>query len=74
LPQLIDPFDQRTLYLAVGETFVPLAECLLFWLAFGKTAPRTRGAFIQDMGVVVAANLASFGGGMLLQGLGFGPR
>jgi hypothetical protein len=61
LPQLIDPNAHRDLYLAVGETFVPIAECLLFWLAFGRTEPRSRLATLQDMAVVVLANLASFG-------------
>src|SRR5712691_1492133 len=26
----------RTLYLIVAETFAPVAECVLFWLAFGR--------------------------------------
>ena len=48
-------FDQsRTLYLSVAETFAPVAECLLFWAAFGK---ETRW---RDFGVIVVANLASF--------------
>jgi len=70
LPRFIDPFYQKALYLLVGETFVPLAECLLFWLAFGRAEPRTRSAFIQDMIVIVLANLASFGAGMLLHEMG----
>ena len=44
----------RTFYLLVAETFAPLAECLLFWLAFGKEA-RWR-----DFGAIVIANVASF--------------
>ena len=44
----------RTLYLVVAETFAPIAECLLFWLAFGK---ETRW---RDFAVIVLANLASF--------------
>ena len=46
--------ESRAFYLLVAETFAPLAECLLFWLAFGKEA-RWR-----DFGVIVIANLASF--------------
>lgn len=65
-PYFIDPYQQRTLYLAVAESFAPLAECLLFWLAFGNAQPRTRAAFWQDMQVVVIANLASFGAGELV--------
>ena len=44
----------RTLYLVIAETFAPVAECLLFWLAFGK---ETRW---RDFGVIIVANLASF--------------
>ena len=62
-PALIDPLENWTLYLVVAETFAPVAECLLFWLAFGNTKPRTRAALVQDMCVIVLANLASFGVG-----------
>jgi hypothetical protein len=44
----------RAFYLLVAETFAPVAECLLFRLAFGKEV-RWR-----DFGVIVIANLASF--------------
>ncbi|HEX7334688.1 MAG TPA: hypothetical protein VF290_24515 [Pyrinomonadaceae bacterium] len=47
-------FTERSNFLLVAETFAPLAECLLFWLAFGKEA-RWR-----DFAVIVIANLASF--------------
>jgi hypothetical protein len=56
----------RYLYLAIAETFAPAAECLLFWISFGKTEPRTRPALIQDMIAIVVANLASFGAGLLI--------
>lgn len=55
----------RQLYLWVGETFAPLGECLLFWLAFGNAQPRTRAALWQDMITITAANLASYGLGEL---------
>ena len=42
LPELIDPRTHLGLYLAVGETFVPIAECGLFWAAFGSGAERGR--------------------------------
>jgi hypothetical protein len=61
LPPLIDPGEKRWLYLTVAETYAPAAECLLFWLAFGKAEPRTRGALVQDCAAVVVANLLSFG-------------
>ena len=49
---LID--HSRTFFLLIAETFAPLAECLLFWLAFGKETTW------RDFGVIVIANLASF--------------
>jgi hypothetical protein len=59
--------ENRNLYLWVAETFAPLGECLLFWLAFGRAEPRTRAAFWQDMVAITIANLASFGLGVLAQ-------
>lgn len=47
-------FIERSNFLLVAETVAPVAECLLFWLAFGKAA-RWR-----DFAVIVIANLASF--------------
>ena len=44
----------RAMFLVVAEVFAPVAECLLFWLAFGREA-RWR-----DFGAIVIANLASF--------------
>ena len=46
--------ESRAFFLLVAETFAPVAECLLFWLAFGREA-RWR-----DFAVIVIANLASF--------------
>ena len=62
LPPLL---PDRTEYLLVAETFAPLAECILFWLAFLRGSPRD-GAFTRDMLAIIAANLASFGFGELL--------
>lgn len=61
LPELIDTVADRVLYLVVGETFVPIAECFLFWIAFGKCEPHSRGATIRDFAAIVVANLLSFG-------------
>jgi len=44
----------ETLYLVVAETFAPVAECLLFWMAFGG---QTKW---RDFVAIVIANLASF--------------
>ena len=58
LPLLLAGYS-RAAYLLVAETFAPVAECILFWLAFGKkTSSRWR-----DLGAIVVANLASFGAG-----------
>ncbi len=43
LPLLFAP-DRRVLYLIVAETFAPVAECVLFWLAFGKEEEVEKGA------------------------------
>lgn len=57
LPLLL---SERWLFLLVAETFAPLAECALFWLAFGKEATR------RDFVVIVIANLASFLAGEII--------
>ena len=50
----------RALFLLVAEVFAPLAECVLFRLAFGKEAKW------RDFGAIVIANLASFLAGEIL--------
>jgi len=59
LPALIDPFQQRTLYTAIAETFAPVAECLVFSLAF-HTASLTPRQQWRDRSAIVIANLTSF--------------
>jgi len=44
----------RAFYLLIAEVFAPMAECVLFWLAFGKEATW------RDFAVIVVANVASF--------------
>ena len=66
LPALFDPRDDEVLYLAVAETFAPLAECLLFWFMFGKAEPYTRANFWRDNIAITVANLASFGVGKMI--------
>ena len=64
LPTLF--LDQsRILYLAIAETFAPVAEWLLFWAAF-RAAGLTRPQWVQSMAAIVIANLASFGVGEIL--------
>lgn len=46
--------QSRAMFLLVAEVFAPVAECVLFRLAFGKQA------MWRDFVVIVIANLASF--------------
>jgi hypothetical protein len=66
LPLCFDLQEQRALYLAVAETFAPVAECALFWAAFGTPEERGRWSMGRDFLVITLANLASFGVGELL--------
>jgi len=61
----------RTIYLIVAETFAPLAECVLFWLAYGKAEELGKRSMWQDMVTIVIANLASFLGGEVLNAYGW---
>src|SRR5580765_5995557 len=38
----------RTVYLAVAETFAPVAECALFWSAYGTTEELGKRSMWQD--------------------------
>ena len=53
----------RAVFIGVAEVFAPVAECLLFWCAFGKETKW------RDFGVIVVANLASFLVGEILWAL-----
>jgi hypothetical protein len=52
--------ESRAMFLLVAEVFAPVAECALFWLAFGRES-RWR-----DFIVIVIANIASFVAGELI--------
>jgi hypothetical protein len=56
--------SSRFLYLSVAETFAPVAECALFWLAFGRepAGEKTAGgsSLWRDFAAITAANLLSF--------------
>lgn len=58
--------SSRTNYLIVAETFAPVAECVLFWLAFGREIEVGTRAMWRDFAAIVIANLASFAGGEIL--------
>jgi len=58
--------SSRNVYLLVAETFAPVAECVLFWLAFGDDDHLNKPSMYRDFAVITLANLASFLGGELL--------
>ncbi len=61
----------RTGYLIVAETFAPVAECILFWLAYGESEEVGKASMWRDFGAIVVANLASFLGGEVLNAYGW---
>ncbi|HEY9676384.1 MAG TPA: hypothetical protein V6C76_00115 [Drouetiella sp.] len=69
LPFFISPVSHRVPYLLVAETFAPLSECILFWLAFGTREEFGTRSFYRDMLAVVLANLGSFITGEILNAL-----
>ena len=70
LPLLFPP-DRRVPYLVVAEIFAPVAECALFWLAFGKRDYAGTASMWRDFIAIIVANLASFGVGELLNAWGW---
>jgi hypothetical protein len=56
----------RFTYLVIAETFAPIAECALFWLAFGSADQLGRRSMWQDFATIMIANLTSFVVGELL--------
>lgn len=65
LPLLFDP-NRRALYLVAAETFAPVAECALFWLAFGVREELGKSSMRRDFIAIIVANLASFGVGEVM--------
>jgi hypothetical protein len=61
----------RIVYLIVAETFAPIAECALFWLAYGKAEEFGQRSMWQDIATIIIANLASFLGGEVLNAYGW---
>ena len=70
LPQVLSNSSRMT-YLVVAETFAPLAECALFWLAFGKDEELGSISMWRDFGAIVGTNLASFIAGEMLNAYGW---
>ena len=58
--------QSRALYLLVAESFAPLAECVLFWLAFRVPRILELRDWNRSFAAIVVANLASFGFGEIM--------
>ena len=63
---LLYSHSERHDYLLVAETFAPVAECALFWLAFRQQLDGGLRTTLRNFAVIVIANLLSFGCGELL--------
>ena len=61
----------RTVYLIIAETFAPVAECALFWLAYGRAEEVGKRSMWRDFATIVIANLASFGAGEVMNAQGW---
>ena len=61
----------RATYLIVAETFAPVAECILFWLAYGERNELGKPSMWQDFATIIVANLASFGVGEVINAYGW---
>lgn len=69
LPLMVEANLGHRAYIACAETFAPVTECLLFWLAFcdppsskSATVPahQTRFATCRDLLTITAANVCSW--------------
>jgi hypothetical protein len=65
LPAAMQDFS-RFSYLLAAEIFAPVAECVLFWLAFRGRKSLDANDWIRSFMAIVLANLASFGIGEIL--------
>ncbi len=63
--------SSRFLYLFIAETFAPVAECALFWLAFRNKNLLDTGDWVRCLITIIIANLASFGAGEVLNHFGW---
>ena len=50
----------RGMYLLIAETFAPIAECWIFWIALRGKMDFARRDWIVSFATIVVANLASF--------------
>jgi hypothetical protein len=70
LPGWFDLPAQLVASVAVAETFAPVAECALFWAAFGRRSEWGRRSMWRDFVAITLANFTSFGVGALLDRAG----
>ena len=70
LPLLFDNASRAT-YLIVAEVFAPVAECVLFWLAYGDSEELGKVSMWRDSAAIIVANLASFLAGEALNAYGW---
>jgi len=70
LPALMNGFP-RWQYLSVAETFAPVGECFIFWLAFRSKSLLSNTAWARCFVTIVIANLLSFGAGEILNSYGW---
>ena len=61
----------RATYLIVAETFAPVGECILFWLAYGARNELGKPSMWRDLATIIVANLASFGVGQVMNAYGW---
>ena len=55
LPLALANFS-RTGYLVVAEVFAPVAECILFWLAYGESEQVGKASMWRDFITIIIAN------------------
>ena len=65
LPLLLINYS-RGVFLLVAETFAPIVECILFWLALGRATEFGKRSMWRDFAAIVVANLASFAAGEII--------
>ncbi len=65
LPAWMMLFSRGT-YLLIAETFAPLTECWVFWLAKPSMQPYERRDWVVSFAAIILANLASFVVGEIL--------
>jgi hypothetical protein len=70
LPTLMQGFP-RWQYLSIAEVFAPVAESLLFWLAFRARGLLETSDWVRCFVAIVIANLASFGFGEIFNYYGW---